>query len=79
MNKIVKLCLILFLVSAVVAGVLGLTNYVTAEPIAAYQAAKTAEAYGAVMQFDSYDEVDYSGDQAAVTKVFKTNDGNWNV
>ncbi len=79
MKKIIKLAFILFLVSAVVAGVLGLTNFVTAEPIAEYQAKKTAEAYGAVMQFDSYEEVEYTGDQAAVTKMFKTNDGNWIV
>lgn len=36
MNKIVKLTLILFLVSAIVAGILGLTNMVTEEPIRLY-------------------------------------------
>ena len=79
MNKVVKLSLILFLVSAVVAGDLGLTNFVTAEPIAEYQAEVTAKAYSAVMEFESYDEVEYTGDQSAVTKVCKTNDGNWIV
>ena len=79
MNKVVKLSLILFLVSAVVAGVLGLTNFVTSEPIAEYQAEVTAKAYSAVMEFESYDEVEYTGDQSAVTKVCKTNDGNWIV
>ena len=79
MNKVVKLSLILFLVSAVVAGVLGLTNFVTAEPIAEYQAEVTAKAYSAVMEFESYDAVAYTGDQSAVTKVCKTNDGNWIV
>ena len=79
MNKVVELSLILFLVSAVVAGVLGLTNFVTAEPIAEYQAEVTAKAYSAVMEFESYDEVEYTGDQSAVTKVCKTNDGNWIV
>ena len=34
MNKVVKLSLILFLVSAIVAGVLGLTDYVTKDRIA---------------------------------------------
>ena len=77
MNKVVKLSLILFLVSAIVAGVLGLTNFVTEKPIAEYQAKKTAEAYSKVMQFESYDEVEYTGDQSAVKKVYKTNDGNW--
>ena len=61
MNKIVKLTLILFLVSALVAGVLGLTNMVTEEPIRLYKEQKTAEAYGAVMDFDSYEEVEYTG------------------
>ena len=79
MNKVVKLSLILFLVSAIVAGVLGLTNFVTEKPIAEYQAKKTAEAYSKVMQFESYDEVEYTGDQSAVKKVYKTNDGNWIV
>lgn len=68
MNKIVKLTLILFLVSAIIAGILGLTNMVTEKPIAEYNERKTAEAYSAVMDFDSYDEVSYSGDRSEVTK-----------
>ena len=79
MNKVVKLSLILFLVSAIVAGVLGLTDYVTKDRIAELAAQKTAEAYSAVMKFESYDEVEYTGDQSAVKKVYKTNDGNWIV
>ena len=79
MNKVVKLSLILFLVSAIVAGVLGLTDYVTKDRIAELAAQKTAEAYSAVMKFESYDEVKYEGDQSAVKKVYKTNDGNWIV
>lgn len=79
MNKVVKLSLILFLVSAIVAGVLGLTDYVTKDRIAELAAQKTAEAYSAVMEFESYDEVEYTGDQSAVKKVCKTNDGNWIV
>lgn len=77
MNKIVKLALILFLVSAIVAGVLGVVNYVTEEPIRLYNEKKTAEAYSAVMDFVDYDEVSYAGEQSAVKKVCKTNDGNW--
>ena len=69
MNKIVKLTLILFLVSAIIAGVLGLTNMVTEKPIAEYNERKTAEAYSAVMDFDSCE----------VTKVYKTNNGDWIV
>ena len=79
MNKVVKLSLILFHVSAIAAGVLGLTDYVTKDRIAALAAQKTAEAYSAVMKFESYDEVKYEGDPSAVKKVYKTNDGNWIV
>ena len=79
MNKIVKLTLILFLVSALVAGVLGLTNMVTEEPIRLHKEQKTAEAYGAVMDFDSYEEVEYTGERGEVSKVYKTNNGDWIV
>ena len=79
MNKIVKLTLILFLVSALVAGVLGLTNMVTEEPIRLYKEPKTAEASGAVMDFDSYEEVEYAGERGEVSKVYKTNNGDWIV
>ena len=79
MNKIVKLTLILFLVSAIVAGILGLTNMVTEEPIRLYNEKKTSEAYSTVMSFDSYEPVDYSGDRSEVTKVYKTNNGDWIV
>ncbi len=79
MNKIVKLTLILLLVSAIVAGILGLTNMVTEEPIAEYKEMKTAEAYSAVMEFESYDEVEYTGERTEVTKVYKTDGGNWIV
>ena len=79
MNKIVKLTLILFLVSAIVAGILGLTNMVTEEPIRLYNEKKTSEAYSTVMSFDSYEPVDYSGDRSEITKVYKTNNGDWIV
>ncbi|MCF0137729.1 MAG: FMN-binding protein [Oscillospiraceae bacterium] len=49
MNKILKLTLILFLVSAVVAGVLGGVYIVTEKPIAENNAKVTREAYAAVM------------------------------
>ena len=47
MNKIVKLTLILFLVSAIIAGILGLTNMVTEKPIAEYNERKTTAAAAA--------------------------------
>ena len=49
MNKVVKLALILFLISAVVAGILGGVYNVTKDPIAENAAKVTREAYEAVM------------------------------
>lgn len=49
MNKIVKLTLILFLISAIVAGILGGVYIVTKDPIAENNAKVTREAYAAVM------------------------------
>jgi len=54
MNKIVKLTVILVLVCAVVAGVLGMVYDITAGPIAEQQQAKTVAAYNAVMKSDSF-------------------------
>lgn len=77
MNKIVKLSLILFLVSAIVAGVLGLTNMLTEDAIAEYNENKTNEAYAAVMDFSSREEVQYSGGRTEVKKLYKTDTGNY--
>lgn len=57
MNKVLKLTLILFLISAVVAGILGGVYIITKEPIDDYNRAKTAEAYFNVLP--KYDDVDY--------------------
>ena len=52
MNKILKLTLVLFLICAIVAGVLGAVDLVTRGPIQAYQTNKTNEAYAKVMPVD---------------------------
>lgn len=57
MNKILKLGLILFLVCAIVAGVLGVVNEFTYQKIADYKAEKTAQAFAAVLKSDGYEEV----------------------
>lgn len=57
MKKILKLTLILFLVSAVVAGILGVVNLVTYERIEEQQRIKTEKAYAAVLASDGYEEV----------------------
>jgi len=77
-NKIVKLTLILFLVCAVTAGVLGGVNALTAPKIAERAAAKTAEAYKAVMDAPGFTEVSsdkYAGAHPTVKKVDEATDG----
>ena len=60
MNKILKLALVLFAVSAIVAGVLGVINELTYPVIDAQKQAKTAEAFSAVLKADRFDEIDFS-------------------
>ena len=52
MKDILKLTLVLFLICAIVAGVLGAVDMVTRGPIQEYQTAKTNEAYAKVMPVD---------------------------
>ena len=71
MNKILKLTVILCLICAVVAGVLGGVNALTKDRIQAQKDAKTAEAYGAVLKADKYEEVEF--DKASFPKVSSVN------
>ena len=80
MNKIVKLALILFLVSAVVAGVLGATYVITEPNITAYKLQKTLDAYAAVtdaeLDMDNANEaVEYSFEGGKLTKAVPSKDG----
>jgi Na+-translocating ferredoxin:NAD+ oxidoreductase subunit G len=59
MNKVVKLALVLFLVCAVVAGILGAVNLITADKIAEQDALTTKAAYAAVLAADSYEDVEF--------------------
>lgn len=69
MNKIVKLAVVLFLVCAIVAGVLGVVNLVTADKIAEQDRIKTQKAYAAVLEADDYQDVDF--DTAAFPTIDK--------
>ena len=60
MNKILKLTFVLFLICAIVAAVLGGVNELTYRRIEALQAAKTAAAFGAVLESESYTTLDVS-------------------
>ncbi len=74
MNKIIKLALILFAVSAVVALCLGLVNMVTFERIEAIAAEKRAAAMNAVLPASEYPEVEYTGTDSQVDAIYKAGD-----
>ena len=61
MKKILKLTLILFLVCAITAGVLGVVNEITYERIAEQNRIKTERAYASVLASDGYEEVAFDG------------------
>ena len=79
MNKILKLTFVLFLICAIVAGVLGGVNELTKDRIYAIQNAATIAAYSTVLEADGYDEVEF--DTAAFPTVDKlskaTNDAGY--
>ncbi len=79
MNKIVKLALILFVVSAAVALCLGLVNGVTADRIAQLEAEKLAKAMAEVLPADSYTPVEYTGSDVTVDAVYTAGDKGWVV
>lgn len=58
-NLIIKLSVILLLVCAVVAGVLGVVNHITADRIYQQKREKTFAAYAAVLPAESYEEVSF--------------------
>jgi electron transport complex protein RnfG len=70
-----RLALTLLLISAVVAGLLGLTNYVTADKIATLTAEKTAASMQEVLPSDSYTELSYTGSEANVAAVYEAENG----
>ena len=71
MKKILKLTLILCLVCAIVAGVLGVVNELTCDTIKARQHEKTMNAYAAVLASDGYESVDF--DKAAYPTIDSIN------
>ena len=71
MNKIVKLALILFAFSAIMAACPGGINLLTAERIDAINAEKLAAAMEQVLPADSYTEVEYKGNDTRIMNVYK--------
>lgn len=74
MKKILKLTFVLFLISAIVAGVLGVVNELTKDRIADIAAEKTAQAYAEVLDANTYDDANYAGEDAQVLKVSTAKD-----
>lgn len=79
MNKTLKLTLVLFLISAIVAGVLGVVNELTKDRIAEIAEQKTATAYAEVLDAAAYDDANYSGEDTQVQKVSVAKDASGNA
>ena len=69
-----QLVLVLLIISAVVALLLGVVNYVTAPAIAANEKAKNE---AAVLPADSYTPVDYSGGDTTIEAVYQAGDAGY--
>lgn len=80
-NQIVKLALVLFLVSAIVSGVLGVVNMFTKDRIAELEAQARAEAYNAVLPWDGeYVNVEYDKEAfETVDAIAQAGDQGWVV
>jgi len=80
MNKILKLALVLFAVSAIVAGVLGIINELTYPVIDARKQARTAEAFSSVLKAERFDELEFDNpDFPTVQTVHQAGDAGWVV
>lgn len=79
MNKILKLTVVLFLICAIVAAVLGAVNEVTKGPIETQQREKTERAYKAVLPYgDAFTEIDpsaYSAYKSTINKISRADNG----
>lgn len=70
---VLRLTLTLFLITTVVAGLLGLVNYVTADTIAEQIAQKAENAMRQVLEADGYEPLDVPED-SAVTAAYRAGD-----
>ena len=74
-NGAARLIIVLFVISAVVALLLGLTNYITKDKIEAIKADKTASAMQEVLPADEYRALTYTGDDSRVTELHEAVSG----
>lgn len=70
---VLRLTLTLFLITTIVAGLLGLVNYVTADAIAEQIAQKAENAMRQVLEADGYEPLDVPED-SAVTAAYRAGD-----
>ncbi len=73
MKYILKLAIILLLITAVVAGLLGLVNMLTADKIAENTAKKANEAMQTVLPASSYEKLDISAE--GISEAYKAEKG----
>ncbi len=82
-NQIVKLAVILFLVSAITSGVLGVVNMFTKDIIKEQEEAKRAAAYQAVLPYDGdYAAVEFDAEDpafAGISSISAAGDTGWVV
>jgi len=75
-----KLTFVLFLITAVVAGLLGFVNAITKDRIAELTEEKTAGAMRAVMpEADSFNEIEYSGGDSLVIGAYSADNASGSV
>ena len=74
-----KLVLVLFLIAAVTALLLGRTYYVTHDRIEAHKIEETQKAMQEVLPSAAYEDVEYSGADSRVLGIQKAGDAGWIV
>ncbi|MGE4354407.1 MAG: RnfABCDGE type electron transport complex subunit G [Oscillospiraceae bacterium] len=77
--SMVSLVLVLFIICAVTALLLGLVNSITEEPIKEINQAKTDASMQEVLPADSYEKMNYTGDDGQITAVYQAGDAGYVV
>ena len=72
-----QLVIVLLVISAVVALLLGIVNMITAPAIAANEKAKNDAAMAAVLPADSYTPVEYTGSDTTINAVYQAGDAGY--
>lgn len=73
--SIIRLILTLFIITVIVAGLLGVVNYVTKDRIAELKAEKSDAAKHEVLDSQEYLPLEYTGDDKLVKSIWSAGDG----